>query len=42
MKPIEGGNDMFKKQTANQQRKKTGDSKNIPFNINLLRLLSQE
>lgn len=40
--PIEGGRDIFKKQIINQQKKKTGESKKIPFNSNLLRLFNQE
>jgi hypothetical protein len=42
MKPIEGGRDIFKKQIKNQQKKKTGDKRKIPFNKRLLRLFNQE
>jgi hypothetical protein len=40
--PIEGGRDIFKKQMTNQQKKKTGDNRKIPFNRSLLRLFNQE
>jgi hypothetical protein len=42
IKPIEGGRDIFKKQIKNQQKKKTGDIRNIPLRSNLLRLFNQE